>query len=77
MDNEFNNDWKKVYGAYQNNTILQGWMTGIETLLDKPCSVVTFGKIRGFIPLEFTVSRQITPAPSDDMTVCCVQSYEL
>ncbi|WP_255485286.1 S1 RNA-binding domain-containing protein [Sporosarcina sp. BP05] len=54
VDSEFNGDWKKVYGAYQNNTILQASMTGIETLLDKPCAVVTLGNIRGFIPLEFT-----------------------
>lgn len=54
VENEFNNDWKKVYGAYQNNSILQASMTGIETLLDKPCAVVTLGNIRGFIPLEFT-----------------------
>ena len=54
VENEFNNDWKKVYGAYQNNSILQASMTGIEKLLDKPCAVVTLGNIRGFIPLEFT-----------------------
>jgi len=54
VENEFNNDWKKVYGAYQNNSILQASMTGIETLLDKPCAVVTLGNVRGFIPLEFT-----------------------
>ena len=53
-ENEFNNDWKKVYGAYQNNSILQAPITGIETLLDKPCAVVTLSNIRGFIPLEFT-----------------------
>ncbi|WP_040759581.1 S1 RNA-binding domain-containing protein [Sporosarcina newyorkensis] len=54
VENEINNDWKKVYGAYQNNSILQASMTGIETLLDKPCAVVTLGNVRGFIPLEFT-----------------------
>jgi len=53
-ENDFNNDWKKVYGAYQNNSILQAPITGIETLLDKPCAVVTLSNIRGFIPLEFT-----------------------
>ena len=38
----------------KNNTILQASMTGIETLLNKPCAVVTPGNVRGFIPLEFT-----------------------
>ena len=53
-EDEFNNDWKKVNGAYQNNTILKAPITGIETLLDMPCAVVTLGNIRGFIPSEFT-----------------------
>lgn len=53
-EDEFNNDWKKVYGAYQNNSIFQAPITGIETLLDKPCAVVTLSNIRGFILLEVT-----------------------
>lgn len=47
-------NWKKVYGAYQNQTILQAPITGIETQLNKQCAVVSLGNIRGYIPLEFT-----------------------
>ncbi|MBO1912940.1 hypothetical protein J4G37_50065, partial [Microvirga sp. 3-52] len=50
----FDKDWKEVYSAYQNNSILQAPIIGIEKLLDKPCAVVGVGNIRGFIPLEFT-----------------------
>ena len=52
--NNFDKDWKEVYGAHQNNSIIQAPIIGIEKLLDKPCAVVGVGNIRGFIPLEFT-----------------------
>lgn len=52
--NNFDKDWKQVYGAHQNNSIIQAPIIGIEKLLDKPCAVVGVGNIRGFIPLEFT-----------------------
>ena len=49
--NNFDKDWKEVYGAHQNNSIIQAPIIGIEKLLDKPCAVVGVGNIRGFIPL--------------------------
>lgn len=52
QENEVDEHWKTIYGAYQNRTILQALVTGIETKLDKPCVVVTIGTIRGYIPLE-------------------------
>lgn len=51
---EVDQHWKHVYGAYQNQTILQATVTGIEKQLDKECAVVNVGPIRGYIPLEFT-----------------------
>ena len=52
--NNFDKDWKEVYGAHQNNSIIQAPIIGIEKILDKPYAVVGVGNIRGFIPLEFT-----------------------
>lgn len=51
---EYDKYWKEVYGAYQNNSILQATLMGIETKLNKPCGVVNIGNIRGYIPLEFS-----------------------
>ncbi|MFD1363129.1 S1 RNA-binding domain-containing protein [Lentibacillus salinarum] len=51
-ENEVDEHWKEIYGAYQNRTILQALVTGIETKLDKPCAVVNIGTVRGYIPLE-------------------------
>ncbi|MBO8172255.1 MAG: hypothetical protein H0Z33_10225 [Bacillaceae bacterium] len=42
------------YGVYQNKSILQATLIGIETKLNKPFGVVTIGNIRGYIPLEFS-----------------------
>ncbi|OZU89043.1 hypothetical protein CIL03_08480 [Virgibacillus indicus] len=50
-------DWRKVYGAYQNKKILQAPITGIENFgtkeNEKICAIVTVGTIRGLIPMEF------------------------
>lgn len=51
---EYDKYWKEIYGAYQNNSILQATLMGIETKLNKPCGVVNIGNIRGYIPLEFS-----------------------
>jgi len=65
QESEVDQHWKKVYGAYQNKTILQAPVTGIEKLngidkdLDKQCAVVTLGTIRGYIPLEFSGAENI------------------
>lgn len=56
---EVNEHWKKVFGAYQNQTILQAPITGIEKQLDKQCAVVSVGNIRGYIPMEFTGVQNI------------------
>ena len=53
-----NVDWRKVYGAYQNQKILQAPITGIENFgtkeNEKTCAIVSVGTIRGLIPMEFT-----------------------
>ncbi|MCI2257205.1 S1 RNA-binding domain-containing protein [Domibacillus sp. PGB-M46] len=51
---EVDENWKKVFGAYQNQTILQAPIIGIEKQLDKQCAVVSVGSIRGYIPMELT-----------------------
>lgn len=52
LENEVDEHWKEIYGAYQNRTILHAMVTGIETKLDMPCAVVSLGTIRGYIPLD-------------------------
>lgn len=51
---EYDADWAQIYAARQNNLILQAYMIGMETKLDKPCAVVAVGRVRGYIPLEFS-----------------------
>ena len=53
--NNFDKDWKKVYGAHQNNSIIQAPIIGIEKLLDKPCAVVGVGNIRVSSPWSLLV----------------------
>lgn len=47
-------DWQEVIAAYQNKTILQADMIGIENKLGQPCGVVHVGNVRGYIPLELS-----------------------
>ncbi len=58
-ESEVDQHWKEVYGAYQNQTILQAPITGIETLLNKQCAVVSLGTVRGYIPMEFTGAENL------------------
>lgn len=46
--------WQEVIAAYQNRTVLQAEMSGIEHKLGQPCGIVQMGHIRGYIPLEET-----------------------
>lgn len=57
QENDYDPDWKEIYGAYQNQTVLQGLVNGIETKLDQPCAMVMIGNIRGYIPLEASGMR--------------------
>ncbi|WP_028987593.1 S1 RNA-binding domain-containing protein [Thermicanus aegyptius] len=50
----YDKDWKEIYSAFQNKLILQGTVTGIETLQNKVCAIVQFGHIRGVIPIDFS-----------------------
>lgn len=54
QESEFDENWKEIYGAYQNRTVLQAIVAGIETKLDKPCATVMVGHVRGYIPLDFS-----------------------
>lgn len=54
QESDVDADWKKVFGAFQNKTILQAPITGIEKQLDQQCAVVTVGHIRGYIPMELS-----------------------
>ena len=47
-------DWQEVIAAYQNKTILQADLIGVENKLGQPCGVVHVGNIRGYIPLEMS-----------------------
>jgi|SRR5690625_1598012 len=50
QESEVDQDWKQIYSAYQNRTILQALVVGIETKLNMPCLIVNIGSIRGYIP---------------------------
>ncbi|MCF6094525.1 S1 RNA-binding domain-containing protein [Microaerobacter geothermalis] len=58
-ENKYDEHWQKIYSAYQNNSILQAHLVGIETKLNKPCGVVQIGHIRGYIPLEYSGADNI------------------
>lgn len=51
--NKRNVGWETVYGAYQNNKILQAEVSGIERIGDKTCAIVMVEEVRGIIPIEF------------------------
>jgi len=48
-----NRGWKEVYGAYQNQKILQAEVDGIEEIGKMTCAIVMVKDVRGIIPLEF------------------------
>ncbi|KRG16853.1 hypothetical protein ACA29_02950 [Lederbergia galactosidilytica] len=50
----YDRDWQQVVGAKQNDKILQSEIVGIESIRNTECAVVHVGKIKGYIPLEFT-----------------------
>lgn len=49
-----NKDWRKIVAAKQNDTILQAEMGGLEKIGEKDCAVVNIGRVRGYIPMEYT-----------------------
>jgi len=49
---ETERNWRKVMGAYQNGTILQSEVGGIETVDNRQCAIVRLGSIKGYIPME-------------------------
>lgn len=53
QEQEYNQAWAQIYGARQNNLILQSTMTGIENRLNKACAIINVGDIRGYIPIDF------------------------
>ncbi|QZT35504.1 S1 RNA-binding domain-containing protein [Caldalkalibacillus thermarum TA2.A1] len=53
-------DWQEVIAAYQNKTILQADLIGIESKLGEPCGVVQVGNIRGYIPLEHSGCEKLS-----------------
>lgn len=62
QENDYDPDWKEIYGAYQNQTVLQGLVTGIETKGERLCAAVSVGHVRGYVPLEasgMTTGRQL------------------
>lgn len=48
-----NKGWKEVYGAYQNQMVLQAEVEGIEEIGKMTCAIVMVKDVRGIIPLEF------------------------
>ncbi|MBM7716033.1 S1 RNA-binding domain-containing protein [Heyndrickxia sporothermodurans] len=53
-EEQYDKDWQQVVGARQNDKILQSEIVGIENIGSKECAVVHVGKIKGYIPMEFT-----------------------
>ena len=51
---EVDKDWRKIVAAKQNDTILQAEMGGLEKIGEKDCEVVNIGRVRGYIPMEYT-----------------------
>lgn len=51
---EYDKDWQQIIRAKQNDKILQAEISGIERLQSKECAVINIGRVRGYIPLEFT-----------------------
>lgn len=51
---EVDKDWRKIVAAKQNDTILQAEMGGLEKIGEKDCAVVNIGRVRGYIPMEYT-----------------------
>lgn len=51
---EHDDSWEQIYGAKQNNLILQALLVGTTIMLDKLCGIVQVGTIRGLIPQDFS-----------------------
>lgn len=51
---EHDDSWEQIYGAKQNNLILQALLVGTTVMLDKLCGIVQVGSVRGLIPQEFS-----------------------
>lgn len=52
QQDESERKWKEVMAAYQNDTILQAELVGIEKVGERQCGFVRLGPIKGYIPLE-------------------------
>src|SRR5699024_9680054 len=48
-----NAGWEKVYGAYQNDKLLRGRVTGIEQIGKMLCAIVMVEGVKGIIPQEY------------------------
>lgn len=73
----YDKDWQKIVSARQNGTILQTEISGLEIVGDKECAVINVGRIRGYIPLEFTgvENRRQLRAMTGKKTVFKVLEY--
>lgn len=49
--------WEQIYGAKQNNLILQALLVGTTVVRERLCGVVQIGSVRGFIPQEFSGTK--------------------
>lgn len=52
-------DWREIYAARQNNTILQAELTGIQPVGNKTIGTIFIGNIKGMIPLELSGTENI------------------
>lgn len=50
----YDEDWRSIIAARQNDKILQAEIKGIEKLKNKYCALVEVGNIRGYIPIDFS-----------------------
>lgn len=54
---EHDDSWEQIYGAKQNNLILQALLVGTTVMLDKLCGIVQIGSVRGLIPQDFSGTK--------------------
>lgn len=57
LQQEYDQGWAQIYSAKQNDLILQSEMIGVEVKLNKLCAVVMVGDVRGYIPQEFSGTK--------------------
>lgn len=53
----YDEGWAQIYSARQNDLVLQAELIGLEPKLNKLCGVVLVGGVRGYIPQDFSGTK--------------------